>query len=80
MDWIDHRNERFPRQPRGDIYGARVDVNGIVLDPDGFAIANSPLPEETPSVSAANGLGVFVYAVYSDQEHAAFRIAMRTIQ
>ncbi len=80
VDWIDHRNERFPRQPRGDIYGARVDVNGIVLDPDGFAIANSPLPEETPSVSAANGLGVFVYAVYSDQEHAAFRIAMRTIQ
>jgi hypothetical protein len=80
VDWIDHRNESFPRQPRGDIYGARVDLNGTVLDPDGFAIANSPLPEETPSVSGVNGLGIFVYAVYSDQAHAAFRIAMRTIQ
>src|SRR6185436_18197365 len=65
-------------QPRGDIYGARVDVNGSVLDPVGFAIANSELPEEHPTVAAADGTALFAYAGFFDHApFGAFRIAVR---
>src|SRR5262249_18680651 len=79
LDWTDHRNETFPIQPRGDIYGARVDVNGNVLDPVGFAIANSPLPEDTPTVVASNGLGIFAYAAFNPTApFGTLRIRLRT--
>jgi hypothetical protein len=78
--WLDHRNELFPKQPRGDIYGTRVDGDGNVLDPDGIAIASSPLPEETPTVATLNGLGIFAYAAFVDQApYAALRITLQTL-
>lgn len=76
--WIDHRNDPFPLQPRGDIYGARVDSNGNVLDPNGLTIAASPLPEETPTVVGSNGTGLFAYGgFYERAPYASFRITLR---
>ncbi|MDT7777884.1 MAG: hypothetical protein QOC99_396, partial [Acidobacteriota bacterium] len=78
VDWIDQRNEGYPQQPRGDIYGARVAVTGVKFEE--FALANSPLPEETPFVVATGGVTVFSYAKFYDQApYAAHRITLRTV-
>jgi all-beta uncharacterized protein len=76
LDWLDQRNDPYPNQVRGDIYGARVDANGNVLDPDGFAIANSAMPEEDPAVVAGNGTVLFAYTAYHDKGYAAFRVSL----
>jgi probable HAF family extracellular repeat protein len=78
VDWIDQRNDTYPAQPRGDIYGARIDAGGNLLDPVGFAVANSPLPEETPTVAATGGRAIFAYAEFFDSApYNAVRIALR---
>ncbi|HEY0408001.1 MAG TPA: Ig-like domain-containing protein, partial [Pyrinomonadaceae bacterium] len=77
VDWVDHRNESYPAQPRGDIYGARVSVTNIPLEE--FAIANSQLPEATPFVIAANGFTVFAYAKFYDTApYKSHRITLQT--
>ena len=76
--WLDHRNDSYPNQPRGDIYGTRVDVNGNVLDPVGFAIAASPAPEENPAVAAAAGTTMLGYTGFIDRApYSALRVALR---
>ena len=77
LDWLDQRNDPYPNQVRGDIFGARVDANGNVLDPLGFAIADSALPEEDPAVVAGNGTVLFAYTAYQDRGYAAFRIVLK---
>jgi probable HAF family extracellular repeat protein len=78
VDWLDHRNYTYPDQPRGDIFGARVGVNGNLLDANGFAIASSPASEETPTVAALNGNTIFAYASFNDRApYAAYRITLR---
>ncbi|MET0624408.1 MAG: Ig-like domain-containing protein [Pyrinomonadaceae bacterium] len=80
--WVDHRAELFPQQPRGDIYGARVAPSNVRVEE--FAVADSPLPEDTPFVIAAGGLTVFSYAKFYDgsdadiPNYAAHRISLRT--
>jgi Bacterial Ig domain/FG-GAP-like repeat len=77
LDWIDQRNETYPAQPRGDIYGARVSGNGVVMEE--FPVATSQAPEETPFVAAANNQSVFAYAKFYDTApYAAMRITLRT--
>jgi hypothetical protein len=43
--WQDYRNDTH------DIYGARIDLNGNVLDPDGFPISTGSAWEESPDVA-----------------------------
>jgi hypothetical protein len=78
VSWLDHRNEQFPTQPRGDIYAARVTPNDTVLDPAGFAVANSAAPGETPFVLGSNGTTLFAYSGYYDHApYSAMRVALR---
>jgi hypothetical protein len=80
VTWLDHRNEDFPKQWVGDVFAARVSPRGRVLDKDGFAIADSALTEETPTVVGANGYTLFAYAGFNPQApYAALRITMRTL-
>ncbi|MEO0114117.1 MAG: T9SS type A sorting domain-containing protein [candidate division WOR-3 bacterium] len=44
--WTDYRSG-----VNSDIYGARVNQTGVVLDTDGFAISNAPLDQEYPTVA-----------------------------
>jgi hypothetical protein len=79
LDWIDQRNESYPVQPRGDIYGARVSSTNILLEE--FPVATSQLPEETPFVIAANGVSVFAYAkFYDNAPYKTHRITLQTAQ
>ena len=79
VSYLDHRDDPYPRQERGDIFAARVGSDGSVLDPDGFAVANSAAPEETPAVEAADGVWLLAYAGFLSQSpYAALRIALRS--
>ncbi|MDH5683491.1 MAG: hypothetical protein OEZ20_03395, partial [candidate division WOR-3 bacterium] len=51
--WIDRRGRR-------DVYGARVNQNGIVLDPNGIAICTSAYYLETVSSIAFDGTNYFL--------------------
>jgi hypothetical protein len=62
VTWIDQRNYGYPQQDRDDVYAARVSREGVVLDPDGVAIANSDLPETAPTVGVSSAGPVFAYS------------------
>ena len=51
-----------------DIYGARVDQNGIVLEPDGIAVCTAPQSQEFPSVACD---GTDYFAVWHDARDSA---------
>ncbi|MEA2175687.1 MAG: hypothetical protein QOD00_3279 [Blastocatellia bacterium] len=77
--WTDQRNDPFPAQPRGDIYAARVDANGNLLDLGGIVVSNANAPEEYPFVaSAGDGKSLFAYAAFVDRApYASHRITLR---
>ena len=58
--WRDNRNNNANSY---DIYGARVDPNGMVLDSNGIAICNNTASQNNPAV-ASSAAGAFV--VWSD--------------
>ncbi|UCD19457.1 MAG: T9SS type A sorting domain-containing protein [candidate division WOR-3 bacterium] len=44
--WRDNRNS-----PRSDIYGARINQEGQILDPDGFAVSTNPHTQKEPAIA-----------------------------
>jgi hypothetical protein len=59
--WTDNRNLLD-----NDIYGARLDINGILLDPAGIFICNAPGNQKNPAI-ASNG-DIFV-VVWEDERN-----------
>jgi hypothetical protein len=49
------QDSRFFTTQKFDVYGARVDASGTVLDPGGFQITTSPDRETAPAVAAGAG-------------------------
>ncbi len=79
VTWVDHRNEPYPKQHRGDLFAARVAADGSVTDPENFAVAETSEPEDTPAVSAAGSSWLFGYAAFAPQAPLAnLRLGMRT--
>ena len=77
--YLDHRLDPYPNQQRGDVFATRVSASGTVLDADGFAVADTAAPEETPAVSASGGLALFAYAAFVTQPpYANLRMTVRT--
>jgi hypothetical protein len=58
--WMDYKNGNY------DIYGARIDFAGNVLDPNGFIISAGPWWEAYPEVSWD---GVNFFVVWSDDRN-----------
>ncbi|GBD87648.1 hypothetical protein BMS3Abin03_01582 [bacterium BMS3Abin03] len=56
--WIDYRNGS------ADIYGARIDQSGNLLDPNGIAVCNAANDQEYPRVSAGASSFLVVWADY----------------
>jgi hypothetical protein len=82
-DWVvaylDHRNDPYPNQERGDIFATRIGADGSVLDPNGFLVADAAAPEETPAVAAAGGLTLFAYSAFVSQApYANLRMTIST--
>lgn len=78
LAWMDPRNELYPQQSRGDVFGARVTTDGVLLDSSGFAIAASDFPEDQPSISSRNGISLMVWSAYVDQApYASMRLRSR---
>jgi hypothetical protein len=62
--WID---DRAGKSMDEDIYGARVDGAGTVLDSDGLAISTALYPESAPSLASLGGRkSLIVYGHYDD--------------
>ena len=76
--WTDQRNYPFPAQGRDDIFGARVAVDGTVIDPGGFPIADSFRPELHGDVAVAGGQIMFAYRTFRHEAPwGSYRLAAR---
>jgi len=77
--YLDHRNDPYPNQERGDIFATRVAADGAVLDPAGFPVADTAAPDETPAVGATGGVSLFAYATFvTPAPFAALRMSVKT--
>jgi hypothetical protein len=65
---------QWPSPNYVDIFGARLDANGSLLDPKSFAIADSPRDEVHPTV-ASDGRDFLV--AYSDDQHVEVKKVLR---
>jgi hypothetical protein len=63
--WDDGRTH----EPQNDIYGARLDRNGSVLDPDGKVLGTGSTHQNTPGI-AANGTSYLVTWLDNDLDFA----------
>ena len=79
VTWVDHRNFTYPLQPVDDVFAARVDLSGSVLDLNGFPIAAAAARGESrPALAAANGTTIFAYSAFqNDAPYASYRINLR---
>jgi probable HAF family extracellular repeat protein len=76
LTYVDSR--KYAVQPPADVWATLVALDGAILTPGGFPVANSPLPEEMPTVEAASGTTLFSFARFEDRApYASFRIGLR---
>jgi len=76
--YLDHRNDPYPNQERGDVFATRVRPDGTLVDPDGFDVAATAAPEATPAVAASGGFSLFAYAAFVPTPDAALRMTVRS--
>ncbi|MBK8233322.1 MAG: hypothetical protein IPK72_22805 [Candidatus Eisenbacteria bacterium] len=60
--WVDYRDVLGIEQLRGDIYAARISIDGVVEDPNGFAVTSGDLPEDLPQTAGASGTMLIAYS------------------
>jgi hypothetical protein len=77
----DYRSVPYLDRPVSDIFVTRVDPSANVLDPNGFVIANDPLPDVLPEVSALDGRYLVAYSDFRPgAPHASYRIEVQSFQ
>ena len=78
--WVDHRGLRPLDQLRGDIYVARIDASGNVLDPNGIQISSGPLPEEFPDVTDGTaGSTLLLYSILPPRAPEDYRTGVHVL-
>lgn len=81
VNWLDPRNALYPKLSSGDIFATRIASDASINDINGFALADSPLAEDKPTVAARNGIGVFAWSGFlSISSHATMRIHLRSLR
>ncbi|HVS18898.1 MAG TPA: hypothetical protein VMT18_09890, partial [Planctomycetota bacterium] len=60
--WEDRREAEAFFDDRHDVYAARVSEGGVVLDPAGVPVANSPDEEQMPAVAGRDGTALVAWA------------------
>ncbi len=76
VTFADSRNSTM--LPPADIWATLVGLDGSLLTPAQFPVAASPLPEEMPSVEAANGVTTFGYSQFDDRApYTSYRVRLR---
>ncbi|HEX8369860.1 MAG TPA: Ig-like domain-containing protein, partial [Pyrinomonadaceae bacterium] len=76
VTFADSRNSTTLPPP--DVWATLVGLDGSLLTPTHFPVAASPLPEEMPSVEAANGTTIFGYSQFDDRApYTSFRARLR---
>ena len=60
--WADMRELGQVDQLRGDIYTARVSLDGTVLDPGGIQVTSGPLPEDLPAVGGCDDVCIIAFS------------------
>jgi len=70
--WGDSRNDV------SDIYAARVNGDGIVLDPNGIAIDAAAERQSYPCLLASDGTGTVAYSSFIDTVYSASRVQVRS--
>lgn len=74
----DFRNDPQYASKPGDIYGARVAVDGTVLDPQGFPVAVDAPPEMLPEVAGEGGSFLVGGAIFRPESGlTSYRIGLR---
>lgn len=63
--WMDFNHLRDIEQPRADVRAARVDLDGVLLDPESFLIADSPGPDDAPVLAGGNGNAFVAFSTLS---------------
>lgn len=78
--WRDDRNMAATDQTRGDIFGARITDQGIVLDDPGFVVQADSLPQEEAVVAASGGETILAFSTFRpDSPYGAMRIGYRSM-
>lgn len=54
--WVDYRDQLPIEQLRGDVFAARVSVDGSVLDPQGVRVTGGEFPEDLPRLATSAGI------------------------
>jgi hypothetical protein len=81
MVWTDQRNYPYPAQARDDVFAARVAVDGTVIDPGGFAVADTFRPEMQGDVAVAGGEVMFAYRTFRHEAPwGSYRLAARAME
>ncbi len=75
--WNDYRDVATLDQLRGDVYAARIDASGAVMDPDGFAVSSGPMPEEQVDVTAMGGVTILAFPVLTSPHPETYRMGYR---
>jgi hypothetical protein len=77
----DDRNEGTPgiQQMRGDVYASRMDGQGMLLDPDGFAVSRDSIMESDPVAGGSDGTVLLGCSIFEPgKPYASYRIGLRT--
>lgn len=78
--WEDQRHAANIGDGSTELYAARVNSAGAVLDPSGFALSPQPGLAAQPALAGSDGIAVAAYAAMRREEpYATWRSALRTV-
>ena len=80
VTWIDSRNYSYPNQEQADIYAARIGIDGVAIDTEGFPVSQTSAPEYGPVAASGGGHTFFAFRKFEyEAPFASYRITTRAL-